>query len=84
MLSEVLRMLGRGGTQRLPDLAKELGVSNELLESMMDELVRSGYLQRVEAACAGSCAACGAKASCAAGGRGRLWVLTERGQHAVQ
>lgn len=84
MLKELLRMLSYGGTQRLQDLAKELGVSSELLESMMDELVRLGYMQPVDAACAGSCEACCERATCGAGSRGHLWTLTERGQHAAQ
>jgi len=84
VLEKVLRTLRRGGTQRLQDLAQELDVSSELLESMIDELVRLGYLRRVEATCAGLCEACGEKARCVAGSRGRLWTLTERGQRAAQ
>ena len=84
MLQKTLRALKHGGTHRLRDLAKELGVSSELLESMLDELVRLGYTRRVEAACAASCAACCESATCVAGSSGRLWTLTERGQNAAQ
>ncbi len=84
MLQKVLRTLSYGGTHRLRDLAKELGVSSELLESMMDELLRLGYTRRVEATCAASCEACCESAMCVAGSHGRLWTLTERGQHAAQ
>ncbi len=81
MLLQLLHALNSGEAYRPQKLAKELGVSIELLDSMMDELTRLGYLQRVEGTCATSCEACCQRATCVAGTRGRLWALTERGGH---
>jgi len=84
MLNRVLHTLSYGGTYRLQDLEKELGIGSALLEAMMDELVQLGYLQMVEGACTTSCEACCHHASCLAGSHGRMWALTQRGQHAAQ
>ena len=77
MLLRLLRMLNQGGTRSLEDLARELDVSAPLLEAMVEDLARSGYLRRLDATCSASCKACAERASCTTGSR--LWTLTERG-----
>jgi predicted ArsR family transcriptional regulator len=78
MLGKVLRALSHGGTYQLRDLAKELGISRELLESMMEELNRMGYTRR-EVACSARCVGCRESSACLPGSRGQMWTVTERG-----
>ena len=84
MRNRVLHTLSYGGTYRLQDLEKELGIGSALLEAMIDELVQLGYLQMVEGACTTSCEACCQHASCLVQSRGRMWALTDRGRHAAR
>ena len=79
MLQHLLRMLNQGGTRTLDDLARELEVGAPLLEVMVEDLARSGYLRRLDVTCPASCKVCAERASCTTGSPGRLWTLTERG-----
>ena len=77
MLEELLRLVGEGGLHSYDELAKRLDVPQPLLEAMIEDLARRGYLRDAAGACA-SCADCGgcATSSCASG---PLWSLTEKG-----
>jgi predicted ArsR family transcriptional regulator len=79
MLEELLRRLAEGGTYNLSELARELGVGEELLRQMIEDLVRRGYLRPVAGNCQGQCAGCPLAETCAIGGPTRVWALTERG-----
>ncbi len=81
MLEELLRQLGRGGVQSYQDLAGALSISEPLLEAMLENLARLGYLRRVES-CAGACHGC-SSGGCSVQGQGRLWSLTDRGLRAA-
>ncbi len=81
MLEDLLRQLGRGGVQSYQDLAGALSISEPLLEAMLENLARLGYLRSVEG-CSGSCHGCSV-GSCSVQGQGRLWSLTERGLRAA-
>lgn len=80
MLDRMLRSIAAGGPHSLRGLAQELQVSEALLESMIDELVRMGYLRSASAGCSGECAHCPMAASCRVFGCGRVWLLTEAGR----
>jgi len=83
MLEELLRQLGRGGTQTYRDLTAALSISEPLLEAMLENLARLGYLRPVES-CSGTCHGCaGGRGGCSVQGQGRLWSLTERGLRAA-
>jgi len=84
MLFDLLEMLRCGGTHTLKDMARQLDVSELLVQSMIDELVRLGYLKLTAQACAGSCEGCPVAGCCAVGSEGRLWTLTEVGRRALQ
>ncbi|HXZ49428.1 MAG TPA: FeoC-like transcriptional regulator [Usitatibacter sp.] len=76
MLRRLLDLVGSRGTARAADLAPELGVSAALVESMLGELARQGYLRplsRDEDACTG----CAANAGCISCSRTRVWALVE-------
>jgi len=71
-------MLRAGGTHRVSDLARELDTTPQLVEVMLDDLARMGYLKRVGGGCSGGCGTCQMAGTCAAGSSGQLWALTEK------
>lgn len=84
MLSKLLELLQEGGTRRIDDLARELGTTPQLIEVMLEDLARRGYLRRITARCPDLCTQCSRSDMCAAGGSstetsgGQIWVLTEK------
>jgi len=78
VLNRLLELLRSGGTRRVADLARELDTTPELVEVMLEDLCRMGYLKRVAGECGGKCAACPMAGLCATGGSGQLWVLAEK------
>jgi len=85
VLKRLLQLIaGEGGSLALPDLARRLGVDPALVESMIAELVRLGYLAPVEAGCAeGACRLCPQGGAWCTRPPTRLWTLTEKGRKAV-
>jgi predicted ArsR family transcriptional regulator len=79
VLNRLLELLRSGGTRRVADLARDLDTTPELVEVMLEDLCRMGYLKRVGGACGGKCAACPMAGMCAVGGDEQLWVSTEKG-----
>jgi hypothetical protein len=92
MLNQLLELLWAGDTHRVADLARELDTTPALIEVMLEDLTRMGYLKQVRGDCTETCGACPMAGLCAAGspstvdgtsalgaGSGRLWTLTERG-----
>lgn len=84
MLSRLLELLQEGGTHRIDDLARELGTTSPLVEVMLEDLARRGYLKAITAQCSDMCTQCSRSDMCAAGGSstetsgGQIWVLTEK------
>jgi len=76
MLNELLELLQAGGTHLMADLARELDTTPTLVEVMLEDLDRMGYLKRVGGECGGGCGGCPLAGSCAAGSGGRVWTLT--------
>ena len=74
MLERLLSSIAEGGLHSYDGLAQELGVPRPLLEVMIEDLARRGYLRAAGGACDG-CAGCGM----ASGPCGRLWTLTGKG-----
>jgi hypothetical protein len=54
-------------------------VSEELLEQMLQDLARMGYLRPVADGCEAHCAGCPMAETCAIGGPTQVWTLTEKG-----
>lgn len=84
MLGLLLRTLAQGGTYSYGDLANTLGVGEELLQQMIEDLARMGYLRGLGDSCQGKCEACPVSGVCAIGSRGQVWSLTEKGSQAAQ
>lgn len=82
MLEKLLQLLAEGGLYRYEDLMNRLGTSRPMLEAMIEELARLGYLRPVNNQCGHSCTLC-PKAQCLMSDGGRLWTLTEKGSRAL-
>ena len=74
MLHRLLQMLRAGGTHRVGDLARELDTTPQLVEVMLDDLARMGYLKQVSGGCSDGCGSCPMSGLCAAGSSGQLWA----------
>ena len=81
MLERLLSLLGQGGVHSYADLARQLDVSEELLEQMLQDLVRMGYLRPLADGCEAQCTSCPLEGTCAIGGPTRVWTLTEKAQN---
>lgn len=82
MIEQLLRIVAQGGIHSYEELAQRLSISQPLLEAMLEDLSRLGYLSPVQNGCGGYCTACGVS-GCSVVGRGRLWTLTDKGAGAA-
>lgn len=82
----LLRLMAENdGSFALPELARRLGVSETMLDSMIEDLVRMGYLAPAGAGCEqGACQRCPQRGGCLLPSAARLWTVTPRGRKAVQ
>lgn len=82
MLTRLLSLLEEGGTRRVSDLAEELDTTPELIEAMLEDLARMGFVRPVGSHCCAKCEGCPLAGTCAVGGpassgnKGRVWVFT--------
>jgi predicted ArsR family transcriptional regulator len=81
-MTRLLAMLQAGGTRRVDDLARNLEMTPQMVEAMLEGLSRMGYLRQVSGECSGRCGACPLAGTCQVTSGGRLWTLTERGLQA--
>jgi len=84
MLDRLLAVLARGGPHSLAELRQELSISQPLLEQLIQDLTRRGYLRLAVSDCRSHCEGCSLMGTCVPDGPGRLWALTEKGQAAVR
>jgi hypothetical protein len=64
MLEQLLKQLQQGGAYSVPALARQFSVSEQLVEQMLAELVRLGYLHPLDTCNLETCAGCPQHASC--------------------
>jgi hypothetical protein len=88
MLMRLLVLIGRGGIQRPKDLAAELGTTPPMVEGMLADLERMGYLSTVPddcgpTACHGCGQACASPLGMIVQG-GELWALTTKGTRLLE
>ena len=85
MLERLLDLLATGGVHTPGELAARLGVTDGLLDQILADLSRMGYLRQVgDMVCSpspgtpsGRCGGCSLAGACAASkSGGRVWVLT--------
>ena len=75
MLEQLLARISQKGAASLAELARELDTSPALVESMLAELERRGYLDPVESCATGHCTGCSVKNSCLTA---RMWTIGRR------
>jgi len=80
MLERLLSLVGQGGVHSYADLARQLDVTVELVEQMLEDLARMGYLRPVADGCEAHCTHCSTANTCDIIGSTRMWTLTEKGQ----
>lgn len=78
MLETLLKLLAGGGAHTPESLARELGTSRDMVERMLADLARLGYLEPAGGACEARCAGCPSASVCAVGTPQRVWALTEK------
>jgi len=79
MLKEILKIVSKGGSYNLRDIARELDISKELLLQMVEDLKRGGYLKLLEGKCSTECEKCPFANSCVIDSYNKIWALTEKG-----
>ena len=82
MLERLLQLIAEGGVHSYEDLMERLSISQPMLEAMLEDLGRLGYLRAVNDGCEGHCTGCSV-GRCNISGPGRLWSLTDKGAKAV-
>jgi hypothetical protein len=82
MLETLLQFVAKGGVRSYDDLTERLAISPGMLEALLADLARLGYLRAVRGGCDGACSGC-SMGGCSIAGPGRLWVLTEKGTRAA-
>ena len=83
-LERLLSLLAQGQIRTLVELAGDLDVDTDLVEQMLSDLVRAGYVKTISQSCDNCCEDCTLSARpCALGHGGRMWAVTERGFRAA-
>lgn len=77
MLEQLMRQIQEGGTASVPALARQLNVSEALVDQMLSELARLGYLRPVEICSSEACTGCPQKSSCSTQRPVRTWVVVK-------
>ena len=83
LLDDLLTHLISDKVHTMSELALEMDVSVDLLDQMLYDLERAGYLRAVERACGEQCTLCPERGICGVACRGRVWSMTEKGYRAV-
>ncbi len=84
MVMHLLSQIADEGNLSRSELSRRLNISNELLEHMILDLSRMGYIESVDDACATSrCTHCQLSGECASINKGKRWALTRKGTHTV-
>jgi hypothetical protein len=79
MLERLLCIVASQETACSAGLARRLGVSHALVENMLDELTRQGYLKVIVGECASPCGYCPMPAACLFDRQARIWAISQKG-----
>jgi hypothetical protein len=79
VLVELLQRLVSEEIMTLEDLARRMEISPPLLEQMLQDLMRGGYIEDVASSCDTGCTACQEHSVCALVQGKRIWRLTDKG-----
>ena len=84
LMQRLLAHLIDGQSMNLIELANHLEISRELLEQMLWDLERGGYIRQLQNARAGGCQGCAHQRVCRAAPGGRIWIVTEKGHRVAE
>ncbi len=84
MLERLLGILAQGGAVSYSELSRTLGVDHEMVQQMVEHLVKLGYLRPAAEFCGEDCGACPLEKSCSSSGPDHTWTLTEKGRRAAR
>jgi predicted ArsR family transcriptional regulator len=84
VLREILKIMSEEGPITTNDISQRLGVSEELVELAVQELLRRGFVEVVKAEWGDPCSSCIFKDLCSikgvrGRGRAQYYMLTEKG-----
>jgi Mn-dependent DtxR family transcriptional regulator len=74
MFDKLMSLLKRGGTVTVDQMARELETSPEVVNEMIDHLVRVGSLRQMSAACETTCRECMFARDCTRAGQSKVWL----------
>ena len=78
MLEQIMKQLEQGEAASVPTLARQLKVSEVLVEQMLVELTRLGYLRPLEACSQDACAGCPQHTNCSTRRPVRTWEVIKK------
>lgn len=81
MLRQLLDVVARGEGVAPRAIARRLGVTEPMVQLMLDDLVRRGLLAPANGTCASSCDGCPIGPVCSPGAQ--IWLVTARGRRLI-
>jgi len=85
MLMQILQHLAKNDEVcSLSHLAHQLGIDQDLLREMLDNLVKAGYLRAIGEACPQECQDCPMVTACLSMHPPKAWILTGKGMRFLQ
>jgi hypothetical protein len=78
VLTELLRTIKTHPFSSIEELGKELDHPTKLIEGMISNLSKMGYLKSFDD-CDSACDHCPVGTACAGNARSKVWMLTEKG-----
>jgi len=83
MLIELLHAIKSHPLANIEELGKELKVSSGMIDDMVADLTKKGYLQSFSD-CDSTCDHCPVGSACGGNIRPKVWMLTEKGYTSAQ
>lgn len=83
MLISLLKIIHTNPVASMEEIGRQLSVSPKLVNSMVADLSKRGYLKAYEE-CASACENCPLSRTCRTGTRPKIWSLTEKGRGLAQ
>ena len=85
MLMRLLSLVEEDDVHSYTTLSGQLSVSKNLLEQMLQDLARMGYIVPVGGACdISQCYHCPLGGDCVTDSRGNVWVITKKGMQTTE
>lgn len=75
MLDRLVAILKTAGPHTVHELAEQLDTTPALVQMMLDDLARRGYLRRLTESCNSKCAGCSLRIGCVLNPAGLRYVL---------